>query len=408
MAGFLYYAAAKDPSFFVVLAVGMAASLLILIYGHFQMAGSGARTDLSRQDIQEQVNLLEAELAGGRARAEGFRRKISDYSQLQNLTEQLCENFHLPETQQTLSRHIDSFFHDQDVTIIMYLFHTRTGELSLTLSQKGEVRHSVKAKQGDAYDHWVIRTMTPLLVEDVRTDFRFDPEKMDSDEPRDFRSLICVPLVSAEKAVGLLRVDSPVPGLFTAEDLRLLTTVAGLGTVAVENAQLYERIEDMAVHDGLTGLLLRRYLLERLTQEIGRELRSHSELTLMMIDLDHFKQYNDSFGHTAGDLVLKTVAGILAAKFSEPGQLVSRFGGEEFAVLLPDCPREKAMRLADELCEDVAQTPVVLRRQETRVTISVGVAVFPHDAQIRDELIQRADEALYRAKNSGRNRVCAV
>ena len=386
----------------------MVACLLILVSGHVRLSRAAADMDLSRQEIQEQVNLLEDELARGRAKAEAYRKKIIDYSQLQNLTENLCQNFHLTGTLQILYEHIELFFRDTQPAVMFYLFHSRVGELGLVLSQKGQMPYNVKAKQGDAYDHWVLRTMTPLLVEDVKTDYRFDPEKMDASEPRGFRSLICVPLASDEKAVGVLRVDSAAPGIFTAEDLRFLTTIADLGAVAVENAQLYERIEDLAVHDGLTGLLLRRYLLERLTQEMGRELRSRGGLALLMIDLDHFKQYNDTFGHVAGDMVLKTVAGILSAKFREPGQLVSRFGGEEFAVLLPACSKEQTVKLAEELREDVADTPIILRRQETRVTISVGVATFPQDAQIRDELIQKADQALYRAKNSGRNCVCAV
>jgi diguanylate cyclase (GGDEF)-like protein len=181
-----------------------------------------------------------------------------------------------------------------------------------------------------------------------------------------------------------------------------------LGAIAIENAQFYERIENLATHDSLTGLLLRRYLLERLAQEVTRELRLKRELSFLMIDLDHFKQYNDNFGHAAGDIVLRTVGMILTEMFSVPGNIVCRYGGEEFTVLLPDCPKAKAIELAENFRKKVEGQTIILRRENTNITVSIGVATFPGDAQIKEDLIQQADLALYRAKKQGRNRVCSA
>jgi diguanylate cyclase len=125
-----------------------------------------------------------------------------------------------------------------------------------------------------------------------------------------------------------------------------------------------------------------------------------------MLDLDRFKQYNDKFGHIAGDIVLRTLGMILADLFKEPGMLVCRYGGEEFSVLLPDCTRQGALELAEEARKKIAEQTIILRREKTHITVSIGVAMFPQDAQNAKELIHKADQALYRAKEEGRNRVC--
>src|SRR5208283_5705667 len=121
---------------------------------------------------------------------------------------------------------------------------------------------------GDIFDHFVVKTMHPLLVEDVHTDFRFDMEKIGTEEKRPIRSLISTPLVVGDKTLGILRVESNVARHFATDDLRFLRTIADLTSIAIENAQLYERLEIMAIKDGLTGLYLRRHMLERLGEEI--------------------------------------------------------------------------------------------------------------------------------------------
>ena len=137
-------------------------------------------------------------------------------------------------------------------------------------------------------------------------------------------------------------------------------------------------------------------------------MRRGQELSFLMVDLDKFKHYNDSFGHMAGDIVLKTLAQILEEHFSRPGDLACRYGGEEFCVFLPDCPKPRALQLANDLRKKIEAREIILRRQKTHVTVSIGVAAFPKDASGRDDLILKADEALYQAKETGRNKVCGA
>jgi len=223
---------------------------------------------------------------------------------------------------------------------------------------------------------------------------------------RNIRSLISVPLMVGHKALGILRVDSPKDKHFTTEDLRFLTTIGDLGALAIENAQLYEHVEQLAIKDGLTNLYLRKYLLDRVPEEISRQMRNNNELSFLMIDLDEFKQYNDKFGHVAGDIVLQTVGELLTESFNKPGDLVCRYGGEEFSVLLPDCPKNKALEIAETVRKKISEKTILLRRQKSHITVSIGIASFPKDAQSKEELIHKADMALYKSKEKGRNQVC--
>jgi diguanylate cyclase (GGDEF)-like protein len=407
LAGFFVYAT-RNPMAYFFLATALFIDIFLLTAFHRRYQKKQSHIVLLKEEYFEKANLLKAELQHEWETIASLRLKIINYAQLKDLTEKLSLCLSLQETSSILSVEVAKLFGHKDVTVILYLFHSDTGELGISSSQKGQMQVNLKAKKGDIFDQFVVKTMHPLLVEDVRTDFRFDLDKMDEEDKRPIRALISTPLIVGEKTLGILRVDSGTARHFSTDDLRFLRTIADLTSIAIENAQLYERLEMMAIRDGLTGLYLRRHMLERLAEEISREMRRGQELSFLMLDLDLFKQYNDSFGHMAGDIVLKTIAQILEEHFHHPGDLVCRYGGEEFCVLLPDCPKLKACALANELKAKIEAREIILRRQKTHITVSIGVAAFPKDAKATDDLIFKADEALYQAKGSGRNKVCAA
>jgi len=401
--GFFIYASLYEIRFFAVLAIILIIIICYLIYNRHTLRIRESEIILQKEDCLEKANLLKVEISKEDRAIKASREKIEDFSQLKDVTEKLSLSLSLTDTSNTLSKEVTKFF--RDTTVILYMFHSKTGELGISSSQKGQMRVNIKSKKGDTYDQYVIKTMQPLLIEDTKSDWRFDFEKVATEDTRTIRSIMSVPLTIENKTLGILRVDSPEADRFKTEDLRLLMTVGDLGGIAIENAQLYEKIEDLAIRDGLTGLYLRRYLTDRMSQEISRVMRRKKKLSFLMIDLDKFKQYNDKFGHTAGDIVLRTVGMLLQDHFGEPGNLLCRYGGEEFAVLLPDCTKEQAKKQAEEIRKKIEMHTVILRREKTKITASIGVATFPDDASGKDELIHCADNCLYKAKEKGRNKV---
>ncbi len=174
-----------------------------------------------------------------------------------------------------------------------------------------------------------------------------------------------------------------------------------------EAALLREKLHEQAMRDRLTGLYNRHYVQEWFGLELHRAQRHGRPVAAIMLDIDHFKRFNDSFGHEAGDLVLRELAGALG-RSTRGSDVASRYGGEEFLVLLPECPFDAALRRAERMREEVAKLEL---RYDDRplgpVTVSLGVAVFPDHASESEELLRHADEALYLAKQAGRNRVVA-
>jgi len=150
---------------------------------------------------------------------------------------------------------------------------------------------------------------------------------------------------------------------------------------------------------------VRRYFMERFSEELTRAARNKSVFSLLMIDIDNFKEYNDRYGHAAGDIVLKHLSKIMA-QVAREGDIAARYGGEELILLLVGMKKDEALKVAGFIKEASLSNPLVLRRQESRVTVSIGLASYPEDSIVKDELIKTADLRLYKAKSQGRNRIC--
>ncbi|MDD5771045.1 MAG: sensor domain-containing diguanylate cyclase [Candidatus Omnitrophica bacterium] len=360
------------------------------------------------ENTKEQINIISAENSKAEEFGAALRFRITRYNNLKKVIEELNKSLRLDLIVKVLSSTVYTLISNSCGTTLFYLLDSRTQKLSLIYSIKENPQMVIFSKEGDIFDYWVLRHSRELLIEDLKNDFRFDLDTLRSQEMRPVLSLISSPLISHHSLLGLLRLDSDKRGSFNQDDLRFLSLVSGLGAVALENSLLFQKTQDLAIHDDLTGLYTKQYFIGRLKDEAKRCLRLDQRIAVMMIDIDFFKQYNDKFGHTAGDIVLKKVSSLLKESLNPLSPLLCRFGGEEFLIMLPETGKERALEVAEELRRNIESEKVMLRRQNTSVTVSIGLACLPLDTKDDDELVQKADKSMYQAKRKGRNRVCYI
>jgi diguanylate cyclase (GGDEF)-like protein len=223
-------------------------------------------------------------------------------------------------------------------------------------------------------------------------------------------SYACAPLHAQNDIIGVMHLQpsgATVGQRYTSEELSLINGASEYVGLAVANLGLREKLREQAMRDKLTGLYNRHYMQEWFALEMRRAQRYGRPIAAIMLDIDHFKRFNDSFGHEAGDLVLRELAGTLG-RFARESDVACRYGGEEFLVLMPECPLDAARCKAEELRGEVAKLELHYDNHVLGpVTVSLGVAAFPDHAKESEEFLRRADEALYAAKQTGRNRVVA-
>ncbi|MFB2971405.1 PAS domain S-box protein [Aerosakkonema sp. BLCC-F183] len=216
---------------------------------------------------------------------------------------------------------------------------------------------------------------------------------------------LCVPMMAQGEAIGMLHLSTQAEGQLTQAKQILARTVSEHIAMALANLKLRETLQHQSIRDVLTGLFNRRYLEESLEREIHRAKRKQQSLGIIMLDVDHFKQFNDTFGHDAGDAVLREL-GLLLQKQIRASDIACRYGGEELTVILPETSLEDTRKRAEQLRLAVKHLSVQHHGQLLgAITLSLGVAVFPDCGNTGEEIIQAADAALYRAKKQGRDRV---
>ena len=218
---------------------------------------------------------------------------------------------------------------------------------------------------------------------------------------RDSAASIAVPVSYGEQFLGVLYVESSKPCNFPEQDVQLLRTLADLFAGALHNALTFQKAQEQAITDGLTGVKTHRFLMEALSSEWKRSMRANRPFALVLMDLDRFKFVNDFYGHLEGDVVLQRVGHILEQN-CRSSDVVARYGGDEFVVLMPETTIEQASQLAHKLRGWIASDPLL---RDKKVTASFGIAAFPLHGSTPQELIQVADSSMYLSKHQGGNAV---
>ncbi|MBD3295897.1 MAG: diguanylate cyclase [Candidatus Omnitrophica bacterium] len=216
------------------------------------------------------------------------------------------------------------------------------------------------------------------------------------------QTLMAFPVLSGENITAILVIEGATRSSYGRFRI-LLPQIA----LEIRKVELYEQVQELSIVDGLTEVFLRRYLMGRLEEEVDRAGRLGLTFSLGMVDVDHFKRCNDQYGHLVGDTVLKKIAERLKSSVREV-DMIARYGGEEFCIVLPETPKDQATTVAERLRKSVCLENIKAFDEDLRMTVSVGIATYPEDARNVEDLIEKADTALYRAKRKGRNRVFAA
>jgi diguanylate cyclase (GGDEF)-like protein len=249
-------------------------------------------------------------------------------------------------------------------------------------------------------DCWAIRSDNIHIVNNPQNDLICHHFKKNP-----LGSYICLPLIVQNDVIGILHFNKDKEEAFDSYQQQIMTNFCDVIKLSLANIRLHEALKEQATHDSLTGLFNRRYLNEILPRELLRTIRSSKSLCLALLDLDNFKLFNDSFGHEAGDTVLKSIAHHLERNFRE-NDIICRYGGEEFVIILVDTDLQAAKIRLDKFRHEIKNIQIPYNDTIlSSISVSIGVAQAPNQASHAIELLKLADQALYAAKNAGRDTV---
>lgn len=395
----------KDPYYFTIgERGGSAAGVPILNDG--QLMGvlyveSAARNAFDPIDIQTLETLVSSTVTAIQ-KARLYQRvqdQLRAISTLQSVSHTILSSLELSQIFQSVVSQLKQVFN--------YTY------VSIFLLEDQALRLVVQDGYGEDMPFYTIQASSGITGRCVREhklqfvrDVRHDPDFLEG--AIGIECEICVPLLKDDQVLGVLNVEEAPGHPLTDNDVAVLTALAGPIVVAIENARLHAQVKELAMTDGLTGLFNRRAFDQTLESEFERASRYDYPLALVMIDLDSFKEYNDHWGHPAGDERLKEIAEMLRADLRHP-DVVARYGGDEFALILPHTDKARARAVAERLrdCASAQSHPrpgtMSLR---LGYTFSMGIAVFPADAANPKELLFAADQAELAAKALGKNRIC--
>ena len=390
----------KEPAFLLQL-IFYAASYLIAVIYLLKVQKKNNNKQILQEKLTEDIRWTRGENEKKKMLQAALEKKIDRFMDLRKFSEELKGIKDIETAARKIVKEIHGFLGRAD-ECALYLINENQQQLFLVASQMSD-RGILKEKQGSIFDQWVMKKAQGLLIDDASNDFRFPPEK--SSTARPVRSVCATPMMSGNKVLGVLRVSADEPKAFSTEDMRLLDIFSSLGSISLKNLLLYAKMEEMAVHDGLTGLYLNRYFRQVYAEERRKADHGRSPFALIMMDIDHFKSCNDDYGHAAGDIVLKNIAKIIASCLG-PADFAARYGGEEFIAFLSNKNEKQAMTVAESIRAKIEAHLFIFRRIRVCVTASFGVVSYPEALGTEEELLKIADQKLYHAKLNGRNRVC--
>lgn len=348
----------------------------------------------SFRSLEEKSTLL------SRAKEE-LDQRVLDLQMLQRLSTKISSNL---EREELLRLIVELFMEVAQVekgSLMLWDEKKKRLYIAYGIGISEEARKHLRLKRGEGIAGSVFEKKKPMVINDTLRDRSYKPLETEKKLHRT-ETLLALPLVAKGEGVGVITLSNKVSRQpFIRRDEELLSTLASHAAIAIQNAMLYEQ----AIHDGLTGLYAHTFFQNYLEQEIMKAKRYETPLSLLMLDIDHFKRFNDTYGHPAGDAVLVNIAHLLKQAI-RGADIAARYGGEEFALILPETDAKGSYLLAERLRKKVEDFDFLKgKKKKVKITVSIGVAGYRKGTR-KEVLIGQADQTLYRAKREGRNRVC--
>ena len=342
------------------------------------------------------------------SRTDELKRKIEELSIFNEIGKTLTSTLDIKEILNIIMLKIGELLRPDNWSLLR--IDEERGDLyfEIVVGEMAEKIKHMRLKMGEGIAGWVAVKGEKLLIPDVSKDERFTLN-VDLVSGFETRSVVCVPLKCKGKVLGVIElVNKAGRNKFSEEDLFILTTLADYAAIALENAQYFHKVKELTITDDVTRLYNSRYMYDYLEHEMRRSQRYEMELSIIFIDLDYFKNVNDTYGHLIGSRLLREVADVILTCLRNV-DIAVRYGGDEFVIILPSTPKGKAVLVAERIRDCMTNT-VFLQCQglKIRQTASFGVASFPNDANSELDLIRQADKAMYQIKNSSRDGIEAA
>jgi diguanylate cyclase (GGDEF)-like protein len=333
------------------------------------------------------------------------KQRLSQLATLSEIGKTLTSSLNLKEVLNTVMKQTSELLHPKNWSLMLVDEKKKELYFEIAVGEGAEKIKDLRFKIGEGIAGWVAKEGKPLLVPDVSKDPRFS-RRADQKSKFSTKSIVCVPLKTKGKCHGVIEFINKVEERsFGEEDLLLLTTLADYTAIAIENAILFDRVQELTVTDDLTHLYNSRYLHQFLEVEVERARRFKANLSMIFLDLDYFKDINDKHGHICGSKLLAEIAHLIRGTVRSV-DVACRYGGDEFVVVMPETSKKNARIVAEKL-RDAFKNNSFLKEENIfcTMTASFGVAAYPEDAKDKLELIHLADQAMYKVKNRSRDGV---
>jgi diguanylate cyclase (GGDEF)-like protein len=336
------------------------------------------------------------------------KREAGEVAVFQELGKALTSSLQLDQVLRTIMEKIDEFLRPDNWSLLLLDEAKQELYFELAVGKASQALKDVRVKMGQGIAGWVAQNGETVVVPDTSKDTRFFG-KVDEKTKTETQSIVAVPVKFRDTCLGVIELINCIgPSGFDSRDLKLLEALSDFAAIALENARHVKRIHELTITDDCTSLFNARHMSAILETEIYRSQRYNYEFSLVFIDLDHFKQVNDTHGHLVGSRLLAEIGNSLKSH-SRLIDFAFRYGGDEFVLLLPQTSKENAMNVARRIHKLIRET-VWLRPEglNIKLTPSLGLASYPVDSRTKEGLLHMADEAMYLVKNTARDSVAAA